>query len=180
MTSEHSVLMGTVGHSLHSCWLGSHEPWEGTSQATFGHVYPVNGQNCRVCRLMVFLTVGALLSVLKGSRELYAGRGACLWELTLQQTWGETGAFPFLVTLLSHHTPAHHPHTGAFLDLLTEGITFVGLGTCFILYLAPSLGHHPFSRLTCPDRVFLGTGLSPTALITATMVSLFHDYCPLR
>lgn len=56
---------------------------------------------------MVLLMVGALVSVLKGSRELYAGQGACLWELTLQQPWGETGAFPFLVTLLSHHKAAH-------------------------------------------------------------------------
>lgn len=59
--------------SLHSCRSGSHEPWEGASQATFGHVYPFNGQSCRVCRLMVLLMVGALVSVLKGSRELCAG-----------------------------------------------------------------------------------------------------------
>lgn len=65
--------MGTIGHSLHSCWLESHEPWEGTSQASFGHVYPVNGQSCHVRRLMVLLMVGSLLSVLKVSRELYAG-----------------------------------------------------------------------------------------------------------
>lgn len=137
-SGDHSVLIGTVGCSPHSCWLGKQKPWEGASQATSGHVYLVNKQSGHLWRFVVPLMVGALVSMLKGRREIYAGPGACSWgpftPAALEQGWSLSLPWcsaqpPPLCTPLS-------PHTGPSVVLSPQGIACAGLCTCFVLYLA--------------------------------------------